>query len=446
LDERTVDLMSVNSPNPAGLQGPIPELAVVARWRRCRRLLVLLLATLIAVPLAMRAESAGASDPPLVPPPVGVWPCGGASDCSPPPLLNLGVIPSAGVYGATPDQKQSLRSLEKQAIDNVIVDHGLSAGDTTAVQTWGRNEALAELFLLLLHAINAESPSADQKNAVAWLDGVVAKQPQSKAHVAAQAAGREYVNWAGLDEATYQSLMERSSTTESELTAFFGVNPQPWIAPHYATGYCAYRSPEPYQSEYTGYNNLNCDGSWGGSGNTCPSRFGCNPPTPSFEQFVRWGEAAASYNVLKSDDYATSAHRLGQATGVAVPVAFALGSAGFVPVHHQRLGNVVNKATAKAAAKAGSRMTLPGGGRSCVVACRGSRRGHHRDRRRCRRRDPRAHGDRCHRVARSAGRADHRVSYHRLLSEIAGGHVGRDNEPVLHVRRGDAARAAPRGL
>jgi hypothetical protein len=84
-----------------------------------------------------------------------------------------------------------------------------------AVQTWGRDQALAELYDVLLVAINAISPDTDQQNAVAWLTGIA----QSRAVGAAQAAGLEYVKWAGLDQDAYQALVNRDTTTESDLRA-----------------------------------------------------------------------------------------------------------------------------------------------------------------------------------------------------------------------------------
>jgi hypothetical protein len=311
--------MSLNPPNPAGPSGPIPEFVAADRWRRFRRVLVLLLVTLIAVPLSMRAESAGASDGSLIQPDE-LTTCDSTWDCSPPPLLNLDQdYPTAALYSATPAQRTSLRALEKQAISNVIENHGLSAGDTAAVQTWGRDEALAELFTLLLDAIDPANPprTSDQQNAVDWLTGIV----RSRATVAAHAAGREYVKWAGLDEGAYQSLVTRSSTTVSDLTAFLDDNPQPWNLPRLTAGYCGYRSPEPYGSEYTGYTDRTCLA-------TCSNVLGCNPPTPSYDQFVKWGEAAASYQLLTSADYAKNSYRIGLATAVGVSAAATTGIQG----------------------------------------------------------------------------------------------------------------------
>jgi hypothetical protein len=285
---------------------------------------VLLLATLIAVPLSMRAESAAATGQ-------GVMqqtstsepaPCDSAWPCSPPPLLNLDdSAPDRALYRATPAQKTALRKFESEAIANVITAHGLSAGDTAAVQTWGRDEALAELYKLLVAAITDDSRDDNQQNAVDWLSGIVGGQPQSRAALSAQAAGLEYVKWAGLDEGAYQSLVARGSTSVSDLTAFLDDNPQPWNPPAYTAGYCAYRSPDPYGSEYTGRTNPTCYA-------PCSSILGCNPPTPSYEQFVKWGEAVASYKLLTSADYANTSHRIGLAAAVGTAAATTVGIQG----------------------------------------------------------------------------------------------------------------------
>ena len=117
--------------------------------------------------------------------------------------------------------------------------------------------------------------------------------------------------------------MNNSSTTESELTAFLDDNPQPWNPPNYSAGYCAYRSPAPYGSEYTGYNDRTCFAA-------CLNVLGCNPPTPSYDQFVKWGESAASYQLLTSADYLKTSHKTGLAAAVGLAVAATTGTAGLV--------------------------------------------------------------------------------------------------------------------
>ncbi len=268
--------------------------------------MVLLLTVLIAVPLSMRAEPAAASGHAVMPQTNEPGICLLTQDCSPPRLLNL----NQSLYAATPAQVASLRKLEDQAIAAVIDDHGLSAGDNAAVLTWGRDQALAQLWTLLLDAIGASPRSADQQNAVDWLNGIVPRKSVS----AAQAVGREYVKWAGLNEGAYWSLLSRNPG-ESELRAFLDDSPQPWNPPHYTAGWCAYRSPAPYSSEYTGYNDRTCLARC--SNGVLP----CSPPTPSYEQFVKWGEAVATYDLLKSDAFARAAQKQGLAATVGLAAA-----------------------------------------------------------------------------------------------------------------------------
>ena len=128
-----------------------------------------------------------------------------------PPLLNL----DQGSYVPAPEQKASLRALEAQAVANVIKGHGLTDADTDAVKTWGRYDALAALYTLIVEAINETDRTTDQQNVADW----VANAGKQLSIGAAQAAGREYVKWAGLDRSTFESLL-KSDTSEADLKAF----------------------------------------------------------------------------------------------------------------------------------------------------------------------------------------------------------------------------------
>ena len=109
-----------------------------------------------------------------------------------PPLLNL----DQQIYSASAAQRTSLRELEKQAVANVIKDHSLTDADTIAVQTWGRYEALSELYWLLTLAITTTNRSPDQQNAVDWLAGIM------KAMVTLTIADCRLADWAIDDWAT----------------------------------------------------------------------------------------------------------------------------------------------------------------------------------------------------------------------------------------------------
>src|SRR5262249_28783781 len=107
-----------------------------------------------------------------------------------PALLNLG-----GFYAATPSQAASLQILVTQAISNTIADPRLLATDPDTVKSWAREDADAELYGLLVQAIQtpAASRTVDQQNAYDWIAAV----EQRQAVIAAQDAGAEYLDWAG---------------------------------------------------------------------------------------------------------------------------------------------------------------------------------------------------------------------------------------------------------
>src|SRR5262249_24372675 len=149
----------------------------------------------------------------------------------------------------TPDQAASLKDLENQDVDTIINAHFLSKADTNAVQTWARNDALAELYALLVKAVNATAAdrTTDQQNAVDWLSGVAQRENVE----AAEAAGREYVEWAGLNKSTYNKLVSDNTKTQSDLETFLSGNPE-------TVAWCSYRSPAPYSDDYKGYNATVC--------------------------------------------------------------------------------------------------------------------------------------------------------------------------------------------
>ena len=294
-------------------------------WRN--RLLRVFAAFLAMAMLASAHTRAASADPCRIiigdpTPPV----CGTAV----PDLLSMEALLGAtgnGLYLATTAQIQSLQVLEQAAVSATIRDHRLAAGDADAVQSWGRGDAQAELWALIVQAIQAPaaSRSTDQQNAVAWMTTVF----QREGVRSADDAGREYVTWAGLDQTQYQHLLDTNAGQDA-ITAFLANNNLP------PSGYCAYRSPAPYQSEYTGWDVQTCF-------TPCTSAAGCIPFPPDYNQFVKWGAAQANGTTLNTPGFAQQASNISQ--GEALGGTFAAATV---------LGVAIGTNTALAGALAGS--------------------------------------------------------------------------------------------
>ncbi|HVB09152.1 MAG TPA: MBG domain-containing protein [Bacillota bacterium] len=236
-------------------------------------------------------------------------------DYGPPSLLNF-VQP---LYAATAAQIQSLRALEGQAVDATIQAHGLPSIDAAALQSWGRADAEAALWALLAQAIQtpAASRGADQQNAVGWLTAVARRQDVQ----AADAAGLEYVKWAGFDQAAYQKLVATNPSLDA-LRALLDGTPLNYNTSNTSQatgGYCVYRSPAPYQDEYTA--NIFTPFAQNTASPTCYGNGGVGslfggPPTPSYDQFVKWGEATESEQLDHSAGFAGMAHDIAVSAGL----------------------------------------------------------------------------------------------------------------------------------
>jgi hypothetical protein len=258
--------------------------------------------------------------------------------CPPPPLLDGALLKQpGGLYAATAAQRQSLATLEQQAVTNTIQDHQLAAGDTAAVQTWGQDDAEAELWHLLVSAVQTEptSRTTDQQNAVDWLTALQLRENVQ----AAQDAGLEYVKWAGLDQKYYQSLVS-SGASESTLETFLKGTPvnynlidssgnpitlNPGTSPgsfDYLTaagkstgGYCVYRSPAGDTSTVYKSNIFN---SFSGADQTCFTPCpvaNCPVLPPSYGNFVEWGATDAADKDFSTDDHGVRAQNIGIGTG-----------------------------------------------------------------------------------------------------------------------------------
>ena len=230
----------------------------------------------------------------------------------PPELLYL---KQRGIFTTTTSQLASLRNLENQAVETVLALHGLPPADANAVRTWGRDDVLAQLYLLMVDAIDttATARTTDQQNTVDWITTVAKRRNVA----AARNAAREYVKWAGLGRGNFDVLMS-SNPTKDQIQAFLsGTVVNYDLPPPDATeGWCAYRSPAPYGGEYQGYNNPICVGPFIGL---------VLPPTPTYDEFVKWGSAKANYLLLSSGGYLSRAQSLSVAMGIAIPLGAVIG-------------------------------------------------------------------------------------------------------------------------
>ena len=220
-------------------------------------------------------------------------------NCTPPPLLNQTELTPIRVgpqrlYAATPEQRASLHALEQKAIQDTLRDHHLPPGDAAAVQSWGRADALAELWGLVVQAIQAPDPTSDQRNVVAWLTEVMHRRARTEA----DHAGWEYLKWAGLLPGnkpipSNSTLLDMLNKVERG-----AVHPVQYDTgkSHSATsGFCKWQPPAPFQGEYTGNVSTppskSTAQSWCYPPYRCVSLLGCNDNQPSYDEFVKYGAA-----------------------------------------------------------------------------------------------------------------------------------------------------------
>ena len=248
------------------------------RWRRRAAVAALLAIAVVVAPQVATTATAGAQDLNLsqpasfpeciFPPPGQNGPPYSLSDAAPcaylsylinPQVLAPGGLVDDGMYQATSAEQTALSDLQAQAVANTLSDHDLPASDADAVRTWGQADAEAELWALIVQAIEtpAASRTSDQQGAVDWLASV----DQAVQVLAARDAIDQYADWAGI--------------SPDDLSA----PPEP------DPGYCTYTSPD---GSYTPSTALGDDPECAGV--PCPNILGCNPPTPTADQFVQWGQ------------------------------------------------------------------------------------------------------------------------------------------------------------
>lgn len=315
------------------------------RWRGFTILLIAIMQ--VAVSFGAAADAAPAR-------------AGGLVQNPPPDLLNDAYLTDAsGLYFANHDEFVALQDLQTQAITTTLVDHQLPSTDAAAAQSWGRDDAEGELYALLVQAANTAACSSgqtagdncrttDQQQAVNWLADMARREGMQ----AADAAGLEYVKWSGHSQDYYTYYVNKynsdlaagldtsadKTAIETELNAGFSQpndyalndGTAPWTDLNTAmaqatAGYCVYRSPAPYGTDYQGNIYSGTDGSMPaicmepGGGIGC--LVDCNPDTPAYDDFVKWGQADAQYALINNFDYTESAHDIALGIGLGGVVA-----------------------------------------------------------------------------------------------------------------------------
>ncbi len=245
--------------------------------------------------------------------------CTGAG-CSPAALLNDTLLTYSDTYYATPAEQASLGALEGQAVANTLADHGLPPSDAAAVQSWGREDTEGELWGLMVKAIRTDpaSRTPDQQNAVTWMTDVMHR----KAEAAALDAGWEFLKWAGHVSSTAPRPLSADILTALQGYANNTLQPVNYMngSPYNSnSGFCAYRAPVGFDGDYTG--NITTPvlhqtaDVWCFKPYYCTSILGnCKDNEPSFDAFVKWGEADVTGDPSKDTDFAVMSH--GVATGI----------------------------------------------------------------------------------------------------------------------------------
>ena len=159
--------------------------------------------------------------------------------------------------------------------------------------------------------------TSEQQDVVSWMKAAMNR----RAEVISTNAGWEYLKWAG-----YASAVDPKPSQADILTALDRFDSGSLLPVNYRhgqpdatsnSGFCAYVPPAGLDKEYAG-----APSSPGSSADTwcyppfqCIDPLGCENNQPSFESFVRWGEADLIGNPNKDVDFALNAN--GVARGIA---------------------------------------------------------------------------------------------------------------------------------
>jgi hypothetical protein len=252
-------------------------------------------------------------------PSVPIDPVGSEPMHPPARLMNPAILEAAG-----PEAFEPLRDAEEQAIARVLQVHEMPATDHDAVLSWARPEVEAAFVNILLEAAKTDESdrTGNQQALVEWMSSLVRTQTVA----AAEKAGEEYARWAGLSVSTYR---QKVTGSQEALGAFLSTTPRGTyeepidaLDPRAGSGYCDYRPPVPYSTEYDDIRRSTSVCFAGCAVASCPL------PTPTYEHFVRWGKAGQDLMYLSPEFTLTATeYALAAAGGAALLVATGFGGA-----------------------------------------------------------------------------------------------------------------------
>ena len=230
-----------------------------------------------------------------------------------PPLLNL----DQGSYVPTPEQKESLRALEAQAVANV--DQG--------PRPHRRRHRRGEDVGALRRTRGAVHPRRRGDSGNGSNDGPAERRRLGGGRRKAT------VDWCGASGGTRIrqvggpgsiqvriALEERHERSRSQ--SFPAGIPLNFNNPNTASatgGWCVYRSPDPFSTDYTAWKTDPLCRAF-----PVPAFSGANLPTPTYDYFVNGARAPPASSILNSAQFQRTGGQLAKAIGVAVAAAAAI--------------------------------------------------------------------------------------------------------------------------
>ena len=175
------------------------------------------------------------------------------------------------------------------------------------MRTWGRDDVLVQVYAKLVAALSAGAAArtVDQQNAVDRVTAVAKRR-------SAPAAMALPVSMSNGPVSIWVTSTRCSGLTRARLHPGLPVRHAHELqhdpASDATDGWCVYRSPAPYAGDYQGFNVPTCIGTVIGF---------VLPPTPTYDDFVKWGSAKANYPLLSSQAFQERATSLGIALSIA---------------------------------------------------------------------------------------------------------------------------------